>query len=128
MSRQQRLDPIEQLRAGQQIEHRVGIGIARALADTSLLSRDTTIDTMRGGWLLGWWLRCRNLQPTIRPSQPPRFSPLISRLGLSQCHSTQTPIAAMHIVLGSVYAHCGDTRTEEDFCRFIVDIIERNPG
>ena len=34
----------------------------------------------------------------------------------------------MHIALGSVYAHYGDTRTEEDFCRFIEDIIERNPG
>lgn len=43
-------------------------------------------------------------------------------------HGTQTLIAALNIALGSVHAHCGDTRTEEDFCRFIEEMIERSPG
>lgn len=43
-------------------------------------------------------------------------------------HGTQTLIAALNIAMGSVYAHCGDTRTEEDFCRFIEKTIERSPG
>jgi hypothetical protein len=43
-------------------------------------------------------------------------------------HGTQTLIAAFNIAIGSVYAHCGDTRTEEDFCRFIEATIERSPG
>ncbi len=43
-------------------------------------------------------------------------------------HGTQTMIAALRIAMGSVYAHCGDTRTEEDFARFIEDLIGRHPG
>ena len=43
-------------------------------------------------------------------------------------HGTQTLIAALNIALGSVYAHCGDTRTEKDFCRFIEEMIELSPG
>ena len=43
-------------------------------------------------------------------------------------HGTQTLIAALNIALGSVHAHCGATRTEEDFCRFIEEMIERSPG
>jgi len=43
-------------------------------------------------------------------------------------HGTQTLIAALRVAMGSVYAHCGATRTEEDFCRFIATLIERHPG
>lgn len=34
-------------------------------------------------------------------------------------HGTQTLIAAMNIATGKVFAHVGETRTEEDFARFI---------
>jgi hypothetical protein len=43
-------------------------------------------------------------------------------------HGTQTLIAAMRIATGEVSAHCGDTRTEEDYTRFIEDLIQRHPG
>jgi hypothetical protein len=45
-----------------------------------------------------------------------------------QRHGTQTLIAAIRIAFGTVYAHCGDTRTEEDFSRFIETLIEQHPG
>jgi len=87
--RQQRLDPVKPLRTGQQIEHRTGVRVARMTAYTLLLPCRRAVARMHGGWLLGWLLRIRNLQPTIRASQPPRFSRLIRHLGLSQCHSGQ---------------------------------------
>lgn len=43
-------------------------------------------------------------------------------------HGTQTLIAAMRVATGEIYAHCGDTRTEADYCRFIGALIERHPG
>lgn len=43
-------------------------------------------------------------------------------------HGTQTLIAAIQIAYGTVYAHCGDTRTEADFSCFIETLVERNPG
>lgn len=43
-------------------------------------------------------------------------------------HGTQTLIAAMRIATGAIYAHCGDTRTEADYCWFIEDLIGRHPG
>jgi len=43
-------------------------------------------------------------------------------------HGTQTLIAAMRVATGEIYAHCGDTRTERDYCRFIEDLIGRHPG
>jgi hypothetical protein len=43
-------------------------------------------------------------------------------------HGTQTLIAAMRIATGEISAHCGDTRTEEDYTRFIEDLIQRHPG
>jgi len=45
-----------------------------------------------------------------------------------QRHGTQTLIAAIRIAVGTVYAHCGDTRTEEDFSCFIENLIEQHPG
>ena len=43
-------------------------------------------------------------------------------------HGTQALIAALQIATGAVFAHCGDTRTEADFCRFIEDLIQSHPG
>lgn len=43
-------------------------------------------------------------------------------------NGTQTLIAAINIGLGKVQAHCGDTRTEEDYAHFIESLIKENPG
>jgi hypothetical protein len=43
-------------------------------------------------------------------------------------HGTQTLIAALHIAVGSIFAHGGDTRTEDDFCRFIIALLKTDPG
>ncbi|NJO17869.1 MAG: hypothetical protein HC877_19710 [Thioploca sp.] len=45
-----------------------------------------------------------------------------------QRNGTQTLIAAMNIALGKITAHCGDTRTETDFARFIDDLLKQPPG
>lgn len=45
-----------------------------------------------------------------------------------QRNGTQTLIASMNIATGKVDADCGETRTEEDFARFINRQIEENPG
>ena len=45
-----------------------------------------------------------------------------------QRHGTQTLIAAMNVATGAIDAQCGETRTEEDFARFIAAIVARNPG
>jgi hypothetical protein len=74
MRRQQRLDPIKQLRTGQQVEHRVGVRVARVVANTLLLPRRRAMIRMHVGWLLGWLLWFRNFQLTIRAGQPLFFS------------------------------------------------------
>ncbi len=43
-------------------------------------------------------------------------------------HGTQTLIAAINVARGQVQGVCGDTRTEEDFVKFIAHLIESNPG
>ncbi len=43
-------------------------------------------------------------------------------------NGTQTLIAAINVATGAVHAHCGDTRTEEDFSRFIEESIRQRPG
>lgn len=43
-------------------------------------------------------------------------------------HGTQTLIAAINIATGTVCGWVGDTRTEEDFARFIEWIIQHHPG
>ena len=63
------------------------------MADALLLPRSGAMARMHVGWLLGWLLWIRNLQPIIRASQPPEFYRSIRRLGLSQCHSGQTRMA-----------------------------------
>lgn len=45
-----------------------------------------------------------------------------------QRKGTQTLIAGIDIATGTVDADCGDTRTEEDFARFIKRLIEKTPG
>src|SRR5450759_3705055 len=53
MSRQQRLDLVQQFRPRQQIEERIRIAIASMLANTSLLPHTRTGIRMHLGWLLG---------------------------------------------------------------------------
>jgi hypothetical protein len=43
-------------------------------------------------------------------------------------HGTQTLIAAIRVATGTVCARVGDTRTEEDFARFIEWVVHSNPG
>lgn len=43
-------------------------------------------------------------------------------------NGTQTLIAGLQIATGRVTAVCGDTRTEEDFSRFIETLIQQHPG
>jgi len=43
-------------------------------------------------------------------------------------HGTQTLIAAIEVATGAVCGWVGDTRTEEDFARFIEWVIQGNPG
>jgi len=43
-------------------------------------------------------------------------------------HGTQTLIAALRVDTGAVHVRCGDTRTEEDFVRFVEDILAAHPG
>jgi hypothetical protein len=43
-------------------------------------------------------------------------------------NGTQTLIAAIEIATGTVQAHCGDTRTEEDFSQFIEALIQQHPA
>jgi hypothetical protein len=45
-----------------------------------------------------------------------------------QRHGTQTLIAAIRVAMGTVCGWVGETRTEEDFARFIEWVIESNPG
>lgn len=53
---------------------------------------------------------------------------LLASLRVTQQHGTQTLIAGLNIATGKVQATCGETRTEEDFTRFISQLIETNPG
>lgn len=43
-------------------------------------------------------------------------------------HGTQTLIAAINVATGKVQGVCGDTRTEEDFVKFVELMVESNPG
>jgi transposase len=43
-------------------------------------------------------------------------------------HGTQTLIAAINVATGKVQGVCGDTRTEEDFAKFVAHMMESNPG
>jgi hypothetical protein len=54
--RQQRFDPIKQLRAGEQIEHGVEIRAADTVLDTLLLPAAWAMARIHLGWILGWLL------------------------------------------------------------------------
>ena len=71
--RQPAFYPIQWLRTGQQIEYRVGIGVACRVDNTSLLPYTKVLATMHPGWLIGWLLWCCNLQPITRASKPQEF-------------------------------------------------------
>ena len=42
-------------------------------------------------------------------------------------NGTQTLIAGMNVATGEIHADCGETRTEEDFARFIKRLIQESP-
>jgi transposase len=64
---------------------------------------------------------------TIAPDLPMKPGKPLAREFEYQRNGTQTLIAAMNVATGVVYAQCGDTRTEEDFCNFIQTLVELNP-
>ncbi|MCP4887093.1 MAG: IS630 family transposase [Planctomycetaceae bacterium] len=64
----------------------------------------------------------------IAPDQPMSPGNPVAREFEYKRNGTQTLIAALEIATGKVRAHCGDTRTEEDFGRFIEELIRQNPG
>lgn len=77
---QQGLDIVEQLRSGEQIEERVGIGALALGENVTLLPRGGTLTRMHVGWALGdgrFGLVTSNL-----PS-PPAFSNNFSDLSLN---------------------------------------------
>ena len=43
-------------------------------------------------------------------------------------HGTTCLLAARDVSTGQVTGWCNPTRTEEDFNKFIIDIIEKDPG
>ena len=64
----------------------------------------------------------------IAPDRPASPGKPVAREFEYARHGTQTLIAAMRVATGAIYAQCGDTRTEEDFARFIRQLIECHPG
>ncbi|MBE7439827.1 MAG: transposase [Spirochaetales bacterium] len=42
-------------------------------------------------------------------------------------HGTQTLIAAIDISRGTVFGHCGETRTEKDFVDFVIELVGAHP-
>ena len=42
--------------------------------------------------------------------------------------ATNQEIAAIEIATGTVQAHCGNARTEEDFSQFIETLIQQHPA
>ncbi len=65
---------------------------------------------------------------TIAPDLPMKPGKPQAREFEYKRNGTQTLIAAINVATGKVAAHCGDTRTEEDFCDFIKGLVEKNPG
>lgn len=65
---------------------------------------------------------------TIAPDLPMKPGKPQAREFEYKRNGTQTLIAAINVATGKVAAHCGDTRTEEDFCNFIKSLVEQNPG
>jgi len=65
---------------------------------------------------------------TIAPDLPMKPGKPQAREFEYKRNGTQTLIAAINVATGKVVAHCGDTRTEDDFCNFIKELVENNPG
>ena len=85
--------------------------------NTSLLLLSPTLVSMHVGWLLGWLLWCRNLQPITRGGQPSIFQQYqtvsgywLRSMGLSQCHSglarfnTRVRVGSLFVFFGRVFA------------------------
>lgn len=64
----------------------------------------------------------------VAADMPPAPGKPVAREFEYRRHGTQTLIAAMQIATGTITAHCGDTRTEEDFARFVDELIQHHPG
>lgn len=64
----------------------------------------------------------------IAPDLPMSAGKPLAREFEYQRHGTQTLIAGIRIAVGTVYAQCGDTRTEADFSQFIETLIAQHPG
>lgn len=64
----------------------------------------------------------------IAPDLPMAFGKPVAREFEYQRHGTQTLIAAIKVATGTVCGWVGETRTEEDFARFIEWVIQTNPG
>lgn len=64
----------------------------------------------------------------IAPDLPMSSGKPLAREFEYKRNGTQTLIAAIQIATGTVQAHCGDTRTEEDFSQFIGGLLQRHPG
>ena len=63
----------------------------------------------------------------IAPDKPMQPAKPIAREFEYKRHGTQTVIAALQVATGQVTAHCGQTRTEEDFSRFVKELINNSP-
>lgn len=64
----------------------------------------------------------------IAPDLPMSSGKPLAREFEYKRNGTQTLIAAIQVATGTVQAHCGDTRTEEDFSQFIEGLLQRHPG
>jgi hypothetical protein len=64
----------------------------------------------------------------IAPDLPMACGKPVAREFEYRRHGTQSLIAAINVALGKVTACCGDTRTEEDFARFVGQLVKDNPG
>lgn len=64
----------------------------------------------------------------IAPDLPMSSGKPLAREFEYKRNGTQTLIAAIEVATGTVQAHCGDTRTEEDFSQFIEGLLQRHRG
>lgn len=64
----------------------------------------------------------------IAPDLPLACGKPVAREFEYRRHGTQSLIAAIQVALGKVTAWCGDTRTEQDFARFVEQLVTSNPG
>jgi hypothetical protein len=64
----------------------------------------------------------------IAPDLPMSAAKPVAMAFEDQRHGTQTLIAAIRVATGTVCGWVGDTRTEEDFARFIAWVVQTPPG